>query len=212
MSLLIKVSLKSKEQIPGDHALETVLGDKPSDHMYGCDLDYQGNLTVLQEPPCATSTDKDTSRTQNYREESVWKDKERATVCCQHMENHSLCGGSSCFCFSIAHRHISFAPKQMKLIHNHLCFQNGQINIPEIYLTWFYTVTMKCPLNSFEQYICTHLMFVNARGNKKYVFSLQEAGDNGTLIHTFIRCRDISLRSEKNNQKLNANFAVEGKS
>ena len=38
----------------------------------------------------------------------------------------------------------SFAPKQVKLIHNHVCFLTGQNNILEVKLTWCYTVMIKC--------------------------------------------------------------------
>ena len=62
------------------------------------------------------------------REESVRKDEERAAVYGHQMQNHSLCGG----CLAVASIHLwslSFAPKQLKMIHNHLFFLNGQIDI-----------------------------------------------------------------------------------
>ena len=60
---------------------------------YGCsileELDCLCNLTWLQVPPHATSSDKDTNL------ESVRKDQERATVCGHHMQKHLLFKGLS---------------------------------------------------------------------------------------------------------------------
>ena len=80
------------------------------------------------------------------REESVRKDKERATVCGHRMSNHSILGG--CLAFA-----------SIVLVVLFICTKSGEIeyrilkwriDIPEVELTWCYTVTIKCSLNVFE--------------------------------------------------------------
>ena len=56
------------------------------------------------------------------REDSVRKDKERAIVWPLSMQNIPFLGVVL----------DSFAPTQVKLIHNHLSFLNGHIDIPEV--------------------------------------------------------------------------------
>ena len=66
---------------------------------------------------------------------------------------HSLFGGCLAFASPLHLLSFSFAPKQVKLTHNHLFFQNGQIDIPEVKLTWGYTVTIKCSRFFWAVYI-----------------------------------------------------------
>ena len=75
------------------------------------------------------------------KEESVRKDKERAAICGHYMQNHFLFVGCLAFASPLHLLSLSFAPKQVKLIHI------IQIDIPEVCLTWFYTVTIKCSFN-----------------------------------------------------------------
>ena len=67
----------------------------------------------------------------NTREKSVRKDKEIVTVCGHHMQKHSLLGDCLAAASPLHPLSLSLAPKQVKLIHNHLCFLNGQIDITD---------------------------------------------------------------------------------
>ena len=98
-------------------------GRQPSyDCTYGCaileKMGYLCNLVGLQVLPHATSSDKDISKT---REESVRQDidTERATVRGHHMQKHPLFGGWLTLASPLHLLWPSFAPKQVKLIHNH---------------------------------------------------------------------------------------------
>ena len=79
------------------------------------------------------------------------KEKERAIVCGHRMQNQPLFG----FCLALASLlhllSVSFGPKAGK-IYNNLCFLNGQIDIPEVLLTWCYAVMIRCYLNFWAVY------------------------------------------------------------
>ena len=53
-------------------------------------------------------------------------------VCGHHLQNHFLFGGCLAVASPVHLLSLSFAPKQVKLIHNRLRFLTGQIDIPEV--------------------------------------------------------------------------------
>ena len=73
-----------------------------------------------------------TGTLEEHKLESVRRDKERAVVCGHHIQKYSLFGGCLAFASPLHLLLLSFAPRQVKLIHRHLCFLNGQIDIPEV--------------------------------------------------------------------------------
>lgn len=53
-------------------------------------------------------------------------------VCGHHQQTHWLLGGCLGVVLPVHLLLLSFTPKQVLLIHNHLCFLTGQIDIPEL--------------------------------------------------------------------------------
>ncbi len=86
-------------------------------------------------------------------QESARKDEEREIVCDHSLQNHFIFGGCLAVASPVHLLSLSFAPKQVKLITNGLYFLTEQIDIPEVKLSWCYTVMIKFSLNSCEQ--CT---------------------------------------------------------
>lgn len=66
---------------------------------------------------------------QKTREESVSKDRERSNVWVYHMQKLSPLGKCQCFASPFHLFLLSFAPKQEKLIHNHLCLLKRLISL-----------------------------------------------------------------------------------
>ena len=116
---------------------------------FGCslleELDYLCYLKGLQAPPHATGSDTDTSRARNFRRFSRegWGESK-----CQWpalIKLFAFCCGLA-FASLLHLLSLSFAPKPVKFIHNHLGFLNGQVDEPEVELTVCFTVTIKCCL------------------------------------------------------------------
>lgn len=57
------------------------------------------------------------------------KNKERAIVCGQHLQNHSHFVSCLAVAFPVLLFSLSFASNQVKLIHNYFCFLSGQLDI-----------------------------------------------------------------------------------
>ena len=86
---------------------------------------------------------------------SARKDEDRDVVCGLHLQNHSFIGGVLLIASHFHLLSVPFAQQQVKLIHNQCCFLPGQVDIPEVGLTWSYIVMIMCSLYFFEQfYIC----------------------------------------------------------
>lgn len=106
------------------------------------ELDNLCHLIGLQVQPCATTSDKNTSRTQ--QNQSGRLRRVQLSVATTWKISRFLLGS---LVFPLHLLLLSSAAKQVKLIQNHLCCLNGQIDTPEVWLTWCYAVTIRCPLN-----------------------------------------------------------------
>ncbi len=86
------------------------------------------------------------------RDKSVRNDKEKAIVYGHHLQNHSLVGGCLSVGFPVHLLSLSFAPKQEKLIHNHLCFQTEvKVNISDCESVSLALVQMKMTTDALER-------------------------------------------------------------
>ena len=102
-------------------------------------LDYLCNLTGLQVLPHDTNSDKNTRRNQSGR---IRREQLSVATTCKIIP---LAFASPLHLLS-----LSLAPWQVKLIHYHLWFLNGQLDIPWVQLTWCYNVAIKCSLHVCE--------------------------------------------------------------
>ena len=123
-------------------------------------------------------------------------------VCGHHLQNHFLFRGY--LVASPVHLlSLSFALKQVKLIHNHLCFLTGQINIPEVSLIWCYAVLIKCSLNFFEKcVIYSQFVFV------KWNCGKCRLAVGGLPVRSHPGCVEVSLSKTPNPQLLLTSWLV----